>query len=385
MEPGHVISTILKHDAKLTSYKMALLRAVNDLVLSFPDVDTFGHDVAVPLRVLAEYWFAYYWPFVDPARPVYQGPRATRDGKLRNDMAFRDDLTAFRALWVDTWNGVSSPADGFFVVNEMHVPRRKSRYSRDLVRVYDQTLQRIAQTIEMPVRYAGPGEWTIFDRPRRFSDLSSTELTPIPGTNPNDKCIVIRLDLWRAFKDLSLWVEALCIHEWAAFVERVDQPDGVHVDRGVAYVLLTARPDNRRPLTWERNQIDLLLMEGHQFVCPWTERLISARTEYDLDHLIPVSLYPFNELWNLVPSDPAFNSHKKRDRLPSKQRLLRAEPHLIQAYSTYDVSRALANAMREDVEVRFAGLSSAAQPPDIANAVLHFISSVADSRNVSQF
>ncbi len=44
-----VISTILKHDTKVTSYKIALLRAINDVVLTYPDLITYQSDVAVPL------------------------------------------------------------------------------------------------------------------------------------------------------------------------------------------------------------------------------------------------------------------------------------------------------------------------------------------------
>jgi hypothetical protein len=33
---NQLIATILKHDDKRTSYKIALLRALNDLVLSYP-------------------------------------------------------------------------------------------------------------------------------------------------------------------------------------------------------------------------------------------------------------------------------------------------------------------------------------------------------------
>jgi hypothetical protein len=53
---SRVIGTILKHDRKVTSYKLALVRALNDVVLSFPDVDADGQYIAVPLRILAEYW-----------------------------------------------------------------------------------------------------------------------------------------------------------------------------------------------------------------------------------------------------------------------------------------------------------------------------------------
>lgn len=63
---SRVIGTILKHDRKVTSYKLALIRAITDVVLSFPDAGTHGLPIAIPLRILAEYWVAYYWPFVDP-------------------------------------------------------------------------------------------------------------------------------------------------------------------------------------------------------------------------------------------------------------------------------------------------------------------------------
>ena len=68
-----VISTILKHDTKVTSYKIALLRAINDIVLSFPDVHRQEKDVAVPLRMLAELWIACYWPLADAQEPVLHG------------------------------------------------------------------------------------------------------------------------------------------------------------------------------------------------------------------------------------------------------------------------------------------------------------------------
>jgi hypothetical protein len=36
---------------------------------------------------------------------------------------------------------------------------------------------------------------------------------------------------------------------------------------------------------------------------PWTGQLISGGKRYDLDHLVPLVLYPMNDLWNLVPPD----------------------------------------------------------------------------------
>jgi hypothetical protein len=128
-------------------------------------------------------------------------------------------------------------------------------------------------------------------------------------------------------------------------------------------------------------------MEGKEFVCPWTETLIVQGIQYDLDHLLPVSLYPINELWNLVPAEPKFNSHIKRDRLPTLEKLRQAQPHLELAYRHYSTSNLLLVALQEDVEVRFSTVfpSTASFPLDLASAVVDLIDIVAESRNLARF
>ncbi len=83
-----IISSILRHDRKVTSYKIALVRAINDVALSFPDLASPGQDVAIPLWMLAEWWIVYYWPFVGDD-PIRQGPQAQTGSNVTNDMAFR--------------------------------------------------------------------------------------------------------------------------------------------------------------------------------------------------------------------------------------------------------------------------------------------------------
>jgi hypothetical protein len=100
-----------------------------------------------------------------------------------------------------------------------------------------------------------------------------------------------------------------------------------------------------------------------------------------------VSIYPINELWNLVPSDPDYNSHVKRDRLPSPDRLVIAQPRLQVAYAHYNASPDLAQALNEDVGIRFSSVPIEAKdrPLAIARAVTSFLDSVANSRNLARF
>jgi hypothetical protein len=128
-------------------------------------------------------------------------------------------------------------------------------------------------------------------------------------------------------------------------------------------------------------------MEGKAFICPWTEKRVICGIQYDLDHLLPVSLYPINELWNLVPADPDFNSHIKRERLPTLEKLRQAQPHLELAYRHYSTSNLLLLALKEDVEVRFSTVSpsTVSLPLALASAVVDLIDIVAESRNLARF
>jgi len=379
------IATILKHDNKSTSYKLALLRAINDLVLAYPDVAATDQDIAIPLRRIAECWIAYYWPFMAEESPLYQGARAERDGVLRNDVSFRPALTALRRQWQHTVHLTVLPSDGFFLVSDMRTPRRRATYDPDLQRAFDAAVTAIATAVQMPIRYAGPGQWTIFGKPMRWDQLPAA-VRALPGTQPQEVCVVVNAGLWRAFHRLSLYIEALSIHEWCLFTEGVPQRAGSTVTRGQVYSLLTARPDNRRPLSWERNQVDLLLLEHIPFTCPWTRKLIRQPDEYDLDHLLPLAVYPVNELWNLLPVDREFNQRIKRDRVPSTQRLQEAEPWLAAAYTGYSSSPQLRSAVEEDAALRFATVRGHSDfAPALARHAVAFIEGMAAARYVVRF
>ena len=383
--PEQIISTILKHDRKINSYKIALLRSMNDIVYSYPDAGDSNKPIAVPLRLLAEFWLAYYWPFINSLNPIYQGPRSKRGEQIRNDMAFRDSLSHLFRQWEDILSVEANPSDWFYLRSEFRIPRRRKEFPIGFQNLFDATLKAISESIKMPIRYAGIGEWEIFGKPLKLSQIKDAQ--PLPGAQPQDTCLLIPNNLWQGFHRLSLYIEALCIHQWSLFVEGVKQDSEQIIDRGVIYKLLTDRPDNRRPLTWERNRIDILILEGKEFTCPWTEKTIKENVQYDLDHIVPISVYPVNELWNLVPSDPKFNSDKKRDRMPGKHVLDKAQPYLIDTYQIYQFDNALQAALIEDAVLRFSQI----QPNNrdftnnLSGAVINLISQMTTARNLATF
>jgi hypothetical protein len=134
--PGSTISAILRHDNKNTSYKIALLRAINDVVLAFPDLANGEQDVARPLRMLADRWIAYYWPFVGPQTSILQGPISQRDGQIRQDMSFRSELTRLYHAWEQFIDSSAQPSDGYLLIADLRVDRLRQQYPVQVIDAY---------------------------------------------------------------------------------------------------------------------------------------------------------------------------------------------------------------------------------------------------------
>jgi hypothetical protein len=134
--PGSTISAILRHDSKVTSYKIALLRAINDVVLAFPDLVSNEQAVAIPLRMLADRWIAYYWPFVGPQTSILQGPVSQRDGQIRQDMSFRSELRHLYQAWEQFIGSSAQPSDGYLLIADLRVERLRQQYPTQVIDAY---------------------------------------------------------------------------------------------------------------------------------------------------------------------------------------------------------------------------------------------------------
>jgi len=298
-------------------------------------------------------------------------------------MAFRKLLTELKELWKASLFGSDRPSDGVVLVSEIKVSIHANSYSPEMLRKYQQALRSVMKCVEQPITYAGGAneQYAVFSRQRYLRDLSG-EVVALPGTSSDELCVVVLDNMWEGLKFYSVFIDALCIHEWSLFAENATQEiEGV--SRGSVYQALTDRPDSRRPLTWERNQIDLLLMESERLYCLWTKKPLYLGG-YDVDHIIPIATYPINELWNLVPSEPTFNQHVKRALMPADEWRDVLPQRLIEIYGFYERSPNLTDALRQSSRLRFTS-EQVSSLPRLADAVTTMVFSVADSKNTPRF
>ena len=86
-------------------------------------------------------------------------------------------------------------------------------------------------------------------------------------------------------------------------------------------------PITERDVAESKHIYKTILKNEGKVYCVWTGQSISR---YDVDHMIPFSVWKNNDLWNLLPSQSTTNN-QKRDKIPSPE-LIERRKDLISYY-----------------------------------------------------
>lgn len=87
------------------------------------------------------------------------------------------------------------PADGFFLVNELRLPRKQATSPPGFAASLQEAIKAITTAIAYPIRYAGPGEWTVFFYPRPYKALPTQTTIAILDTTARDHCLFFSHEL----------------------------------------------------------------------------------------------------------------------------------------------------------------------------------------------
>ena len=289
--PLHLVEGILNRDNKVATYKLALFRALSDLAQTRPHIARFTHDgkVTIPNAAIAEKWLLYYWP-------IFASPDTIRQGTSQGaaDVAIRPKMTPLIAHYASR-GGL--PA--------FYVEWRSGRMNQEARRLTDQALAKLKSTIwQMPVRYAGGGEFDILQYDR------------------TEKAIIMDAALWRELCLTGNWIQDATVLRWAELTEQINR--GVIKASTVIDCLLTV-PNEERNVADARR----FYAEWADRSCVWTARDLPNR--FEVDHAMPFSLWRNNDLWNLLPASDKAN-REKRDRLPTYELLHRRRDNIIHCW-----------------------------------------------------
>lgn len=295
------IQSILAQDRKVATYKLALVRALCAVSRTEAHVVRWANGVVyVPLWSLAMHWLVYYWPFATPAFIAQirgEHPDSTKP------IAFRETLRDLAARFGH---------DGLYAV---------LRDIEEHPMQYRATLKKIADTIRAgPVTYAGTSGPKVFG----FSSR--------PGADEHDSLygtfgyVVVPEPVWLDISRFDHWIEDSIIVRWARLTAEMN-PSGTI---GVYLPLLLATPGDERDTGEVRGLVSAASAPQD---CVWTGQPLDSR--FDVDHVIPYSVWGNNDLWNLLPCLPQVN-RAKSDALPTRRLLVRQSDSIVHYWRLYE-------------------------------------------------
>ncbi len=274
-QPLSRIERVMNRDVKDATYKLALFRALSELgTMQSRQAEWLpSREVALPLRLISEKWFRYYWPIFEATefipqkngeQPGCAKPVAFRKRQMQIIEAYRSRGGLSQFL-MDLASG------------ELPEPVRQQ---------YQETLRSIGATIrDGPVVYTS-GNMFRYDKGRVVMDAGA----------------------WAEFCQLGHWIRPAVVLRWAEETHRISKGN---VTVANALNRLVLNPTEERNVSAAKDVFDSMAEKR----CVWTDEPL--RAGYAVDHVIPFSLWHCNDLWNLLPCDAQVNG-RKSDKLPER-------------------------------------------------------------------
>ncbi len=283
---------VILRQEKSATYKLALLRCIARIADASPNVARDAGDaVELPLGLIALYWLRMYKPLLDRDLPqrstgglgfVKDAYRALRhipaaDFRPGTHLAGDDGRNFARAL-----------ADAAILISDM--PARHLTYGND--------------TPVFPTDYGR--------LPRAEAGFTATQdnLWLFGATR-------VPLHVWHAFRRMAAWIEPMLISEWVRLIQAYQErrPASPGASPGDIHAALRWIEPNR-DTGFVRALVRRRFDRGLGVSCVWTGRPLKPNA-VDIDHCLPWSAWPCDDLWNLLPSAPALNRHLKGEKIPA--------------------------------------------------------------------
>ncbi len=339
------ISKIIERDSKSTTYKFALLRGVIDIIKdNSPFIIHVDGRVVFPLGLLVEKWLIYYYPIIESElRQIHGGANLAFGPQfelLIRQYSCKGGLSAF----YNDLRNIGIPAEV------------KHDFLNLVYQLYD-TITR------MPMKYLGRSinnsYYSIFQfeakKKRRIGEYVSDKEFLIKDLGT----FSIPVEYYNAFRILGSFISGQdsILFKWAEF--SVNASGKRHSVETILNEVLKSPISERDILDSKKIYKSILKEEGNVF-CVWTGKSI---TGFDIDHVIPFSVWKNNDLWNLLPSSSKINN-QKRNKIPSADMIENQKEMILHYWGLLDDK--LPQRFQKEIRIALTGHSAEANWQSVA-------------------
>lgn len=297
------------NDGKSATHKLALLRVLLRIADGCPgavirrESSAFGDRVILPVGLVALYWCHQYKDLID-RHQLFQTPNTNPN------MGFMKE---------DGWHKLTHRTASDYRIGNLFT-------GDDAIALHKTISASVLNIKNMPCKY--------ITLPNSQQTVFAVENKTVPAKDS------IFLDLttleqwgefslpestWLAFNRYACWIEPVLISEWVKTMAAY-QGNAQYKAAENHHYLYSALNwlEPKRTTTEVRYRFEQLKQQ-HEMQCVWSSKLLNHR--YDIDHSLPFSRWPNNDLWNLLPTDSQVNNNKS-DKLPTEQKLKQAKERI---------------------------------------------------------
>jgi SAM-dependent methyltransferase len=303
------IRHIVLNDNKSSTYKLALLRTLVRIADAHPGavLDRQDGRVTISLGLVALYWIRLFKRLVD-----------------NNIQQSSDPAKGLGFVTDKGWNLLTHLTADDFAIGTLLT-------GQDAV-AFNQLMRDTLTTIKAgPVTYIWQGH-----KDHRLFDLRRPKAPRVQGRNSDhvliDKQFLASFgefelseSMWDCLRIYGCWIEPLLLQQWVSEMQKYELNRQQQWPLEFYYHHLRWL-DQQHDTALVRKRVAQLRQEGMSICSVWSGKPLQ---QYDIDHCLPFSYWPNNDLWNLLPASRREN-RVKSDRIPSQARLHSARPHILE-------------------------------------------------------
>lgn len=315
------ISKIIERDSKTSSYKFALLRGVIDIIQDNSPFVTISEGRAYfPTGLLIDKWMMYYYPILECSTNI---PQINGNVNLAFISQFLTLINKYKEF------------GGFSAFNN---DLKKKGIPIHLQADFYALAKKIKATITlMPMKFIGRSisnnYYSIFqyNSARVKKNIREIDLEFLIETSGT---FSIPLEYYDAFKILGSFVsgQESILFKWAEFSVNASRQN-LSMEKVISEIL--RNPITKRNIAESKLLYKNILEKEGKVFCVWSGKKIS---KYDIDHMIPFSVWKNNDLWNLLPSQSQTNN-QKRDKIPSIELIEKRKDLILHYWELIDMKQ----------------------------------------------
>lgn len=332
------INYIIEHDSASSTYKYVLLKSVINASQKYEHLIKIENDrVNIPLGLIIQQWILDYMPFV------------FKDISQQNNKTVLDKPITitynniFQLLNLDKTKEWEYAYMQF--TKALQNPIMTEELSKEFLKLSKKMADKI---VNMPMKYTGKDEYEFFTPDRnKFGSvkLTNNELYNSSFVVNDFGYFSISQQHYNIFRYLgqTLYGTSTIMAKWK------QKTNSLNANQETIKNIIEKLSSDTIEIR-ETASIRKILSKEKE--CIWSGKELKGK-KYDVDHVLPFSIWFNNDLWNMLPTDRVLNQQKKKDKIPTRKLIEKRADIIMNYWANYQEAMPLL--FKSQIEVALIG------------------------------